>query len=496
MLPDLSDVAEVAGVDAPVVHTLKATYLDTADLRLLSRGWLLRRRTGGTDAGWHLLKRPAGNANRDEATLPLGRSATRVPPAMQRAVAVHTRGRPLVAIARLTTRRTVSAVRDASGEPLAEVMLDAVHAVALTPTGTVQSERTWWELEVELADGDRRLLRRIGARLIAAGASPSDRPAKLVQALHDRLAAEPLPAHGPPVRFGSRTAVGVVLVHLHREVARLHANDVAVRNDAAEGVHQMRVASRQLRSTLATFRPLFDRQVTDPIRDELAWFAGTLGAARDVEVVRSHLIAALADQPEALRHGPIEQRIATTLAERFRVARSHGLDALSSPRYFALLDSLDRLIAEPPLAPGAEAKGLKTLRTLTRRTWRALVRLHTALAAAGDDEARDACLHEIRKAAKRARYAGEALAPTMGRTAQRYAEVTAAIQDALGDHQDAVVARQELLLLAGEAAAAGEPTFTYGRLHALEAGRASRAERDCATLWHTAGRKEFTAWLR
>ena len=55
-------------------------------------------------------------------------------------------------------------------------------------------------------------------------------------------------------------------------------------------MHKMRVGTRRLRSALATFRPLLDRAVTDPIRDELKWIAGELGGARDAEVLRERLL--------------------------------------------------------------------------------------------------------------------------------------------------------------------------------------------------------------
>ena len=58
-LPDLAGVAGVADVVDSGVHHLVAVYDDTADHRLLAGRATLRRRTGGTDPGWHL-KLPAG----------------------------------------------------------------------------------------------------------------------------------------------------------------------------------------------------------------------------------------------------------------------------------------------------------------------------------------------------------------------------------------------------------------------------------------------------
>ena len=45
---------EPFAIEEPVIHQLSATYVDTEDLRLARWGVTLRRREGGSDAGWHL----------------------------------------------------------------------------------------------------------------------------------------------------------------------------------------------------------------------------------------------------------------------------------------------------------------------------------------------------------------------------------------------------------------------------------------------------------
>src|SRR5690349_18899064 len=93
-LPELTGVGEVASVDSPAEHDLSATYFDTADLRLLGHRVTLRRRTGGTDAGWHL-KLPAGDGERTEVRLPLGRTTNVPPRGLRGHVEVHLRGAPV-----------------------------------------------------------------------------------------------------------------------------------------------------------------------------------------------------------------------------------------------------------------------------------------------------------------------------------------------------------------------------------------------------------------
>src|SRR5690242_842175 len=79
----------------------------------------------------------------------------------------------------------------------------------------------------------------------------------------------------PKIRKG--TVGAVVAGHLTEQLRRLLELDGAVRADEPDAVHQMRVATRRLRSALATFRPALARAVTDPYRDELKWLGGLLG---------------------------------------------------------------------------------------------------------------------------------------------------------------------------------------------------------------------------
>ncbi len=78
VLPDLSMVPGVAAVTGPDTYHLTAVYLDTPGLDLAAARITLRRRTGGTDAGWHL-KLPAGAETRREVHAPLGPGGEPVP---------------------------------------------------------------------------------------------------------------------------------------------------------------------------------------------------------------------------------------------------------------------------------------------------------------------------------------------------------------------------------------------------------------------------------
>ena len=135
-LPDLAGLPDVAGESDPEEQTLRAQYYDTHDLRLLRHGITLRRRTGGSDAGWHL-KLPLGGDSRSEIRLPPGRSSRQVPGELAGLVRAFTRGAELRPLARITTVRQRRVLLDEAGDSLAEVADDDVSAQAVGEAATL-----------------------------------------------------------------------------------------------------------------------------------------------------------------------------------------------------------------------------------------------------------------------------------------------------------------------------------------------------------------------
>jgi inorganic triphosphatase YgiF len=177
VVPDLSDVVAASGVSEPEVRLLTASYFDTGDLRLADARITLRRRTGGTDAGWHL-KLPKSAGTRREMQLPLDESATAVPAQLRSLVSDQVGDEPLRVVAVLETRRTVRNITGPDGQILAEVADDLV-------TGRIPDREpdTWREIEVELVSGGPEVLAAAGSRLTTAGARLSDSPSKLARVL-------------------------------------------------------------------------------------------------------------------------------------------------------------------------------------------------------------------------------------------------------------------------------------------------------------------------
>jgi CHAD domain-containing protein len=495
VVPEVSDLPGVGGVAEPASQHLDATYFDTADLRLEANELTLRRRTGGDDAGWHL-KRPRSGGDRDEIREPLGRSAEAVPASLRALVAIYARGAELEPVVRLVNERIVHRVLDTQGAVLAELAEDDVTASRPGPGAKTGVTTAWRELEVELVDGDHQLLAALVERVCQAGAVPSDSPSKLSRALGVLATGPRATRPTAPAGITPKSAGGVLLIHLTEQIEKLKAHDPLVRADRPDAVHQMRVATRRLRSALATYRPLVDREITDPIRAELRWLGAVLGAARDAEVTRDHLTDLVGTQPPELVLGPVAARIVTALGTRYRKAHDAVLVELDGHRYFDLLDSLDRLIIAPPFTEQTAGKADDVLLPLVAKTWKRTRTLVRAAHAEADPVRHDLLLHEVRKAAKRARYAAESLIPTHGKPATRWAARMEAVQEVLGEHQDSVVIRQELRALAVAAHLDGENAFTYGRLHGLERNRAEATEARFEQVWSQARDPALRRWLK
>lgn len=475
----------------PTVVTLSSVYYDTPTLALTRAGVILRRRTGGTDAGWHL-KLPENDGARTE--LREQRAGDSPPETLVGRVRVHVRDAGLIPIVRLDTRRT-SRLLHATPElgstagdgraALAEIDDDVVTATILAD-GTTTS---WHEVEVELRTGGRGVLKALTTAMHDAGATTSAVPSKLVRALGDRLPAAPTDR-----RTGRKAPAGdVVLVYVQEQVDALKAHDTGVRADRPDAVHQMRVASRRLRSALRTFRHLFDHTRTDPLRAELRWLGAVLGDVRDTEVLHARLREQLAARGDPAR--PVAERVDRELGARYAQAHRSALRALDGERYFRLLDALDALVTSPPLTDAARRPARDVLPGLAGKGYTSL-RDRRRAASALDGEEKELALHAVRKGAKRARYAGEALAPTFGTDAARFAAAMERLQDVLGEHRDAALTRELLTDMAARAHAAGEDPFPYGRLVGLDAARAEAAGAEYDDAWRAASRRSLRAWTR
>ena len=507
VLPDLAGIVDGPGDEeatgaagAAVVdlgeRTLTATYWDTSDLRLTRAGLSLRHRSAGdgSERGW-TVKLPAGGRGpgADEATLSRSEIAfsgpDSAPPAEAATlVMATTRSRQLQPVARLVTKRHRLHVLDAEGRVALEVSDDEVSVM----DGRRVAGR-FREIEVELAPGDNggaTLLPIVVERLREVGAGSPDPTPKIVRALGPEALA---PADVQVGEVGPKDpAAAVVKAAIAAGTRRLVAHDPGVRlGGDDEDVHQARVATRRLRSDLATFKTLLDEGWVADVRAELGWLAAELGAARDADVLLARL------QRQSAEMGGADAVAATALlralVDERRKAGARAAEALTTPRYVALLDQLVAATQMPPLTQAAEERADEVVPRVVGKAWRHLAK---AVDQVGDDAPTE-LLHEVRKKAKRCRYACEAASGVCGKDARRLASAVAGVQEVLGELQDAAVAEQWLrsraVGLSGPGAASR--AFSAGLLTGVQQRAADEAIRGWRAAWEAASAKKLRRWL-
>lgn len=201
--------------------------------------------------------------------------------------------------------------------------------------------------------------------------------------------------------------------------------DIFLHHRNAEALHQARVAVRRLRSAFTLFKPLFDGNELSRLKDEFRWLAGTLGEARNLDVLMTKAKDAdLRDRLSAARE----------------VACDGAIDALSSSRARALMLDFNEwlhcadALAAPDTKEQREAPAPEFAGAVLERMRKRLKKRGASLAAI-DDEHR----HEVRKDAKKLRYATEFLGPLFDskKGVRRRKRLLSAIED-LQDHLGAL----------------------------------------------------------
>ncbi|WP_045729493.1 CYTH and CHAD domain-containing protein [Pseudarthrobacter chlorophenolicus] len=478
VVPQLQHLPGVARVGEAHTAELEAVYFDTAQQALRSRRITLRRRTGGTDAGWHL-KLPVEAASAEEtssrkppAQAPVPEGMTQTEPAPRRRemraplgqpdvvpdsllayVQAFVRGNPLVPVVRLKTGRTTYPLYGPDGVHLADLADDRVEAQPLG--GPAAAGRHWREWELELVHGSTSLFEPAGQVLAAAGARPAGHASKLAKALGaggTSKAPGSEPGAGTALLAGKKApAAAVVTVFLAGQLNQLLERDAGVRLEEPEAIHDMRSAARRMRSALAAYRKLYRAVPVRRLRDELSWLGGVLGAPRDAEVLRSRLLGQIDELPpgegtEAARDF-LDRRAGATFDAGYRLLQ----EALASERYFRLLDSLEDFRDTPPVRGTAVEPGRRAVAKAVDKAAKRIRRSHKAASHARRGPERDTALHQVRKDAKRLRHVAESAAAVSGKRARKVAKAAHRQQKILGDYHDAVIARELLAGLGSEA---------------------------------------------
>jgi len=461
-------VLKERGKGKAVTRQLESTYFDTPDLRLARRRVTLRVRRQGAQYIQTVKGAVAddGGLSRDEWEWPVPGPAPDLsvitePAALQQLGTLAASDLEPVFASHI--RRTVRILNGASST--IELAID--EGEIRTMAGAVQPVA---ELELELmGDGDpadlfavalelakvaplRVEVRTKAARGYALASGEADGPVKA-----EKLALDP-----------SVTVEGALCRIVRSCLNHLAANEAcSLKGADPEGIHQMRVALRRLRSALALFRPFVPPEQYDWLVGEVKWLGGHLGPARDWDVFLTELHAPVRDAFEkAGEHGAAqvgELHALEHAAEARRQRAYQGArEAILSARYGAFQLELTawlegrRWRGQPVNEQSARLfEPVDTLAgDLLAKRHRKARKAGKGFAALSVDDR-----HQLRIALKKLRYAAEFFRPLYAdKAARRYIQQLAGFQDALGHLNDVATATRLLRDLHddGSPAAPGE----------------------------------------
>jgi CHAD domain-containing protein len=220
---------------------------------------------------------------------------------------------------------------------------------------------------------------------------------------------------------------------LRRQLEVMRAREAGLHSDLdPEFLHDFRVAIRRTRSLLSLGREILGRKSARRFRSRFGRLGRQSGRQRDLDVQLAELSALAAVVPEAERLAlrPVE----AWLRRRRSLAHFNLRRLLAGSGYRLLLrewaDFLDVLRA----APGNDTQPASVLaREAVRGAWRRVCREGRAIG----DHSPPAELHELRKSAKRLRYAVEFFRPLLRKDdARAFIRDLKQLQDHLGAFQD------------------------------------------------------------
>jgi triphosphatase len=248
-----------------------------------------------------------------------------------------------------------------------------------------------------------------------------------------------------PTRIDPSMSLGeVAFAVLRTQFAEMRDHEPGTRlGEDPEELHDMRVPTRRMRAAMKVFEGALPERASW-LREELRWVAQALGEVRDLDV-QVERFQAWQEEADEEASGFLD-RILTITRKRRAEARKNLLETLDSVRYERLLSSLAEMLR---LGPAAELELAQTngedqadepvtaaapaLISDRHRKWRkAAKRL--------DETSSPEAFHDVRKKGKRLRYTLEFFSDVYGRPVQKLVKPLKALQDDLGDHQDAVVA--------------------------------------------------------
>ncbi|MBS7544202.1 CHAD domain-containing protein [Ancylobacter oerskovii] len=444
----LTDPATLARlVDAPViarnassrgvVRRLEATYYDTPDAAIARQGASFRVRRSGRQHIQTLKLAPQTNVlQRQELEAPVSDMApqpdalplTDLGPPFE---ALH--AADLVAIFTTKIRRHTRTIP--FGGAVIEIAFDEGELIAGERTAPV------CEIEMELKSGEAGALYELALSLMEQGSfrigvqSKAERGYALALGGHPR--AGKAPSAGIEAADTSDEVIARTLAACQRHVA---ANLVAAQHGQdPEGVHQLRVALRRLRTAISMFGREIPASAFQPLMAGARTLASALGPARNWDVFLTGTIGEIENvKLPGVEFAGIRTAAAPLRDHGYETARAALVDTECTRFLLGLGKMIERRSWRNDIGIEALAVLTQPGRDFAERT---LARLHRKAMKQGrhlrrlQPEAR----HELRLTLKKLRYVCEFFLPLFDQeaTARKYLKKMATLQDILGADNDA-----------------------------------------------------------
>ena len=287
-------------------------------------------------------------------------------------------------------------------------------------------------------------------------------------------------ASGATADRGQNSVLGVAIDYLDRQIAELLVQEPRVLSGGQDAVHDMRSATRRLRSALEIYACLFEAGPSRELGHELKWLAKALGRPRDAEVVRERLRARLRELPGELRTVAVAEPIEHGIDAAYDAGCARVRKALKSKRYRRLLEELAHFRDNPPATDLARRPATPAAAGLVNDQARVVDRAHRAVVRSNPGHARDLALHRLRKDTKRLLHAAESVAGLHPKRAPALARTAHRLQRILGTHQDSVMTRKFLESLAADPDLPEEARLACRRMLDIEEGLARTAAKQYA----------------
>ncbi len=233
---------------------------------------------------------------------------------------------------------------------------------------------------------------------------------------------------------------GRKVLHFHFERMLFHEPGSRLGEDI-EAVHDMRVATRRMRSALRLFAPYFDPAVIHPFARRLRRTARALGAVRDLDVFREN-VQHFVDAHPGTDLGPLFD----LWEADYQPARLALLVELDSKRFARFVKRFHKFLTTPgqgALPPTDQQTQTHQVRHVAPRLIYEHYEQVRAYEAALDGATIDT-LHALRIDFKRLRYTMEFFREVLGSEAGQVIKEIKTMQDHLGNLNDARVAEDVL----------------------------------------------------